>query len=201
MKNEYIQTFETVRDMQPAIMDLIVNYCIDNDVDEKNIHPTLWNDILDEIYNRIIKDNLILFKIINNINNQYDRSKVIELYSIYKKICNKYVQEISISGFNIISGIDKQTFYNWESAGPSAIGFDFRQKIMEDNEQSLTALMIGDKGIPTKYLAKLNRYHGWSLPGVSREPAKVQSLGAAELPKLGGNVSELPEIRQKQAET
>ena len=185
MEKDFIQTFETVEDMLPAVKDLIVNYCIDNEVDEKNIHPTLWNDILDEINTRIVKPNIILLKTINNINNQYDRSKVIELYSIYKKICNKYVQEISISGFNIISGIDKQTFYNWESAGPSAIGFDFRQKIMEDNEQSLTALMIGDKGIPTKYLAKLNRYHGWNMPGVTRETSKRQSLGAAELPKLG----------------
>ena len=183
--DEYIQTFNTVEDMRPAIMDLITNYCIDNEIDGKNIHPTLWNDILDEINTRIVKPNINLIKVIGNINNQYDQEKVVELYNIYKKICNKHTQEISISGFNIISGIDKQTFYNWEIGGPSAIGFDFRQKIMQDNEQSLTALMIGDKGIPTKYLAKLNRYHDWNMPGVTREVSRKQSLGAAELPKLG----------------
>ena len=83
-----------------------------------------------------------------------------------------------------MSGIDKQTMYNW-TGRPSANGIDLHEKIMQDNEQSLTSLMIGDKGIPTKYLAKLNRYHGWNMPGVTRETSKRQSLGAAELPKLG----------------
>lgn len=85
-----------------------------------------------------------------------------------------------------MSGIDKQTMYNW-TGRPSANGIDLHEKIMQDNEQSLTSLMIGDKGIPTKYLAKLNRYHGWNMPGVTRETSKKQSLGAAELPKLGQN--------------
>ena len=83
-----------------------------------------------------------------------------------------------------MSGIEKQSFYNWVE-GPSAKSLDLHEKIMQDNEQSLTSLMIGDKGIPTKYLAKLNRYHGWNMPGVTRETSKRQSLGAAELPKLG----------------
>ena len=75
---------------------------------------------------------------------------------------------------------------------PSAKSLDLHEKIMQDNEQSLTSLMIGDKGIPTKYLAKLNRYHGWNMPGVSRETTKKQSLGAAELPKLGLNGGAFP---------
>ena len=185
MDKDIIQTFETVEDMLPAVKDLIVNYCIDNDIDEKNIHPTLWNDILDEINIRIIKPNNRLLKTINNINNQYDKDKVYILYNyIYKKISNKYIQEISLQGFVTMSGIDKQTMYNWTEK-PSANGIDLHEKIMQDNEQSLTSLMIGDKGIPTKYLAKLNRYHGWNMPGVTRETSKRQSLGAAELPKLG----------------
>ena len=185
MEKDFIQTFETVEDMLPAVKDLIVNYCIDNEVDEKNIHPTLWNDILDEINIRIIKPNNRLLKTISNINNQYDKDKVYILYNyIYKKISNKYIQEISLQGFVTMSGIDKQTMYNWTEK-PSANGIDLHEKIMQDNEQSLTSLMIGDKGIPTKYLAKLNRYHGWNMPGVTRETSKRQSLGAAELPKLG----------------
>ena len=187
MEKDFIQTFDTVEDMLPAVKDLIVNYCIDNDIDEKNIHPTLWNDILDEINIRIIKPNNRLLKTINNINNQYDKDKVYILYNyIYKKISNKYIQEISLQGFVTMSGIDKQTLYNWTEK-PSANGIDLHEKIMQDNEQSLTSLMIGDKGIPTKYLAKLNRYHGWNMPGVTRETSKRQSLGAAELPKLGQN--------------
>ena len=185
MEKDFIQTFETVEDMLPAVKDLIVNYCIDNEVDEKNIHPTLWNDILDEIKIHIVKPNNRLLKTDTNRYNQYDKDKVYILYNyIYKKICNKYIQEISLQGFINMSGIEKQSFYNWVE-GPSAKSLDLHEKIMQDNEQSLTSLMIGDKGIPTKYLAKLNRYHGWNMPGVTRETSKRQSLGAAELPKLG----------------
>ena len=190
MEKDFIQTFETVEDMLPAVKDLIVNYCIDNEVDEKSIHPTLWNDILDEIKIHIVKPNNRLLKTDTNRYNQYDKDKVYILYNyIYKKICNKYIQEISLQGFINMSGIEKQSFYNWVE-GPSAKSLDLHEKIMQDNEQSLTSLMIGDKGIPTKYLAKLNRYHGWNMPGVTRETSKRQSLGAAELPKLGQNNGE-----------
>ena len=192
MSENVIQTFETVEDMLPAVKDLITNYCIDNDVDEKNIHPTLWNDILDEIKTHVVKPNNRLLKTDTNRYNQYDKDKVYILYNyIYKKICNKYIQEISLQGFINMSGIEKQSFYNWVE-GPSAKSLDLHEKIMQDNEQSLTSLMIGDKGIPTKYLAKLNRYHGWNMPGVSRETTKKQSLGAAELPKLGLNSGAFP---------
>ena len=192
MNDNAIQTFETVEDMLPAVKDLITNYCIDNDVDEKNIHPTLWNDILDEIKTHVVKPNNRLLKTDTNRYNQYDKDKVYILYNyIYKKICNKYIQEISLQGFINMSGIEKQSFYNW-AVEPSAKSLDLHEKIMQDNEQSLTSLMIGDKGIPTKYLAKLNRYHGWNMPGVSRETTKKQSLGAAELPKLGLNGGAFP---------
>ena len=192
MSENVIQTFETVEDMLPAVKDLITNYCIDNDVDEKNIHPTLWNDILDEIKTHVVKPNNRLLKTDTNRYNQYDKDKVYILYNyIYKKICNKYIQEISLQGFINMSGIEKQSFYNW-AVEPSAKSLDLHEKIMQDNEQSLTSLMIGDKGIPTKYLAKLNRYHGWNMPGVSRETTKKQSLGAAELPKLGLNGGAFP---------
>lgn len=194
MDKDFIQTFQTVEDMLPAVKDLIVNYCIDNDIDEKNIHPTLWNDILDEIYTRIIKPNNRLLKTDTNRYNQYSKDKVYILYNyIYKKICNKYIQEISLQGFINMSGIEKQSFYNWSDES-SAKSLDLHEKIMQDNEQSLTSLMIGDKGIPTKYLAKLNRYHGWNMPGVTRETSKKQSLGAAELPKLGIHNAENADI-------
>ena len=194
MEKDFIQTFETVEDMLPAVKDLIVNYCIDNEVDEKNIHPTLWNDILDEIKIHIVKPNNRLLKTDTNRYNQYDKDKVYILYNyIYKKICNKYIQEISLQGFINMSGIEKQSFYNW-AEGLGAKSFDLHEKIMQDNEQSLTSLMIGDKGIPTKYLAKLNRYHGWNMPGVTRETSKRQSLGAAELPKLGQNNGDFQEL-------
>ena len=78
-------------------------------------------------------------------------------------------------------GIDKQTLYNWASSA----SFDLQQKIQEDNEQSLFALMKDRRMNPMKVLPKLNRYHGWNMPGARGEPDQRKVLTAAELPKLG----------------
>ena len=61
------------------------------------------------------------------------------------------------------------------------------EKIMEDNEQSLEA-MLHDKRInPMKVLPSLNKKHGWNLPGVSREKANNTALPMSELLQLGAN--------------
>ena len=185
-KTEY-QVIDDVTVLKPICEDIIKNYCYDLELDGLlHIPPTVWTDILQEIKTKIIDPSRSrLLKNDTPCNNEYNLESVYYLYEdIYKRLCNKYIQEISLQGFINMSGIEKQTLYNWTER-PSATGFDLHEKIMQDNEQSLTSLMIGDKGIPTKYLAKLNRYHGWNMPGVTRETSKRQSLGAAELPKLG----------------
>ena len=81
-----------------------------------------------------------------------------------------------------MTGIDKQTIYNWKSSNAR---FDLHEKIMDDNEQSLEA-MLHDKRInPMKVLPSLNKKHGWNLPGVSREKASDTAISLSELPQLG----------------
>ena len=80
-----------------------------------------------------------------------------------------------------MTGIDKQTIYNWKSSNAR---FDLHEKIMEDNEQSLEA-MLHDKRInPMKVLPSLNKKHGWNLPGVSREKASDTVIPLSTLPQL-----------------
>jgi hypothetical protein len=81
-----------------------------------------------------------------------------------------------------MTGIDKQTIYNWKSSNTR---FDLHEKIMDDNEQSLEA-MLHDKRInPMKVLPSLNKKHGWNLPGVSREKASNTAISLSDLPQLG----------------
>ena len=54
-------------------------------------------------------------------------------------------------------------------------------------------LADGNKN-PVGILAILNRHYQWNLPGVSKESAKTGALSAAELPKLGANLS-LPDAQ------
>lgn len=208
--NTEVQTIDNLECILPICKDIIATYCAENGIDETSIHPQIWTDILDEICIQLIKPNNRLLKTGSNLYNQYDHEKVFYIYNIYAKLCRVHIQEICLQGFITFSGIDKQTILNWkpnsnynniynknnsdinningcnsgDSNNLSTKSFDLHQKIVEDNEQSLAALMLGDKGIPTKYLAKLNRYHSWNMPGVSRETANKNVLTVSELPKL-----------------
>lgn len=165
------------------VKDIITGYCAANDLEEHDIPPQIWNDIIDEIYINVFKDNTILLKDIPSPYNQYNQDKVLYIYNyIYKRICNNHCQEVTLKGFIDMTGIDKQTIYNWKSSNNR---FDLHKKIMDDNEQSLEA-MLHDKRInPMKVLPSLNKKHGWNLPGVSREKASDTTISLTQLQHLG----------------
>lgn len=189
MQEEYNIQVVDLENILVIAKDIITEYCIDNQIeDEKKIHPNTWNDILDEICQRVFVNNPRILKTESNIYNQYDKEKVLYVYDrVYKKLCNIYIQEICQNGFIILSGIDKQTLYNWNNGTSSTQRFDLQEKIRSDNEESVWGLMRGDAGNPNKYFGKLNKYHGWNGSGTINEKTKQGALTASELPKLGGN--------------
>lgn len=179
---EYIQTIASVEDMTAVAKDIVSMYCQENDVDEKDIFPSVWNDIIDDLYIKLFKPCNRVLKTDSNLYNEYDKEKVLYIYNnIYRRLCNNHCQEVSQKGFIDMIGIDKQTLYNWASSA----SFDLQQKIQEDNEQSLFALMKDRRMNPMKVLPKLNRYHGWNMPGARGELESKKVLTAAELPRLG----------------
>ena len=199
--DEFIQTIAHVEDMTKVASDIVSDYCAVKEIEEDDIPPQIWNDIIDELYIKLFKPCNRLLKTDNNLYNQYDVSKVEYIYiNIYRRLCNSHCQEISQKGFLDMTGIGKQTLYDWAGGKLSTQSSDLQQKIMDDNEQSLEA-MLHDKRInPMKVLPSLNKKHGWNLPGVSRESANKQALTAAELPQLGQtqqNTSSLAVLEQK----
>lgn len=191
MDPEYMQTIDNLECILPIAKDIIAQYCADHHVeDDKRIQPTMWNDILDEICQRIFVFNKKILKDENGIRNEYDKDKVIYIYErVYVKLCNQYVQEICQQGFVYFSGIDKQTLYNWSSERLGSSRFDLQQRIKEDNEHSLWSLMLGSNGHPMKFFGKLNKYHGWNGGGTTNEGTKRAVLTASELPRLGAEMS------------
>lgn len=182
---EYIQTIESVEDMPAIAADIVKDYCAKNDIDEKDIYPTVWNDIIYELYILLFKPCNRLLKTDSNRYNQYDIDKVEYIYNnIYKRLCNNHCQEISQKGFLDMTGIGKQTLYDWDSGRLSAQSSALREKITQDNEESLFALMKDRRNNPMKYLPKLNKVHNWNMPGVSTRKDSEKLLTAAELPKL-----------------
>ena len=196
-KDENTQTITSVEDMPAIAADIVTNYCIDNEIDEKDIYPSVWADIITELYNTLFFPNRNLLKInknldVNSKSSMYDFDNVAYVYNnIYKRLCNKHCQEVTQKGFCDMIGIEKQTLYNWSNGNRSSSNFfDLHEKIMQDNEESLFNLMKDRRNNPMKYLPKLNKVHAWNMPGV-REVSRHVINDAASLPKLGENVEQL----------
>ena len=184
-QNDYVQTVSCVEDMPAVASGIVSSYCEIRGIDEKDIYPSIWNDIIDELYIKLFKPCNRLLKTESNLYNQYDKDKVEYIYiNIYKRLCNSHCQEVSQKGFLDMSGVGKQTLYDWESGKLSCQSSDLRQKIMEDNEQSLFALMKDRRNNPMKYLPKLNKVHGWNMPGVGSRQTERKSISAEEIRKL-----------------
>ena len=157
-----------------AIVDI---YCTDNNIDKDNIYPSIWTDILTEIYEQIYLKDDSLLKDEPNIYNKYNKDKVIKAYYICKRLCNSHCQEVSQKGFLTMIGMDKQTLYNWSSKE----SFDLQEKIAEDNQESLEKLMFDRRNNPMKYLPKLNRYHGYNMSGVRENVSNRNTLSIEDL--------------------
>lgn len=201
------QSIASVEDMPAVARSIVTMYCEENDLDEKDIYPSIWNDIISELRVKLFHPCNKLLKLGNALYNEYDRAKVYYVYEyIYKRLCNSHCQEITLKGFCDMTGIHKQSIYNWandnkyiytgdsvdtnNSSGDCYISsitrFDLHEKIMDDNEESLFALMKDRRYNPMKLLPKLNKVHGWSMPGAGQRQEK-RALTDAELPKLGGS--------------
>lgn len=186
--NSYdIQTIRTVDDMRIVASDIVTNYCNRHNIDENDIFPSIWADIITELNTLLFNPCNRVLKTDSNLNNEYDKRKVEYVYNnIYKRLCNSHCQEVTIKGFIDMSGIGKQTLYDWQiNSGLSSSGSDLVKKIADDNEESLFNLMKDRRLNPMKVLPKLNRYHGWNMPGARAERTEREALGADALIQLG----------------
>lgn len=186
--NSYdIQTIRTVDDMRIVASDIVTNYCNRHNIDENDIFPSIWADIITELNISLFSPCNRVLKTDSNLNNEYDKRKVEYVYNnIYKRLCNSHCQEVTIKGFIDMSGIGKQTLYDWQiNSGLSSSGSDLVKKIADDNEESLFNLMKDRRLNPMKVLPKLNRYHGWNMPGARAERTEREALGADALIQLG----------------
>ena len=185
---EYIQSIASVEDMPAVAKSIVEDYCFHNEIEEKDIYPSIWNDIITELYIKLFAPCHNILRLKGGIHNEYDISKVEYVYNnIYKRLCNSHCQEITLKGFLDMTGISKQSIYDWNSGVLSSQRSDLHEKIMQDNEESLFSLMKDRRNNPMKYLPKLNKVHNWNMPGVSSRQTEKGALTAAELPKLGEN--------------
>lgn len=209
---EYNNIEVTVDNLERLAEDILFDCCQETDTDPNEIPPSIWLYTLLEINEKLFRGNKSMLRTFPTGCDEYNAEKVLKAYEVYKKLCVKHKQQITIKGFSDMTGISTQTIYNWDSdskyntvgygsssISPSIKSLDLAKTIRRDNEQSLEALLL-DKSInPVKPLAILNRNHLWNMPGVTRETAPKRALSADQLPQLGG--SEVCKISQNDAKS
>jgi hypothetical protein len=197
-ESEYTQFISCVEDMPAIAADIVSKYCKINNIDESDIYPSIWNDIITELYIKLFRPCNKLLKKDNAQYNDYDIDRVVYIYNnIYKRLCNRHCQEVSQKGFCDMAGIGKQTLYDWANGRLNSQRSDLQEKIMEDNEESLFSLMKDRRNNPMKILPKLNKVHGWSMPGARDRADTKQALTAADLPQLGNSTQDIAQIEAK----
>lgn len=171
------QNIEDMRRESQAVWNGALRYI------RRKVFPT--RDILKSktninIYNNIIPSNF----------NAYNYELVNDICDIYIDLCFINDKEISILGFSNLTGIENTCIQDWgANERLSATSLQIYKKLITLREESLSNKLAAVKN-PVGILAILNRHYQWNLPGVSKEGTQKQSLGAAELPKLGQNNGE-----------
>ena len=128
------------------------------------------------------------YKNLNNSNcNRYDTDKVNTICDYYIYLCMIYDKEVSVVGFNNLTGIDDNTIYAWghDERSLSKSGKEIYKKLVKYREESLSNKLATANKNPVGILAILNRHYQWNMPGVRDQSQGKQALSAAELPKLG----------------
>ena len=172
--------------------------------DLRAVPQSVWNACLMYIQKRVF-NNRDLLKQSNNIYNSnsimdsnynmYNYELLYNILEYYIYLCNTYNKEISIMGFSKLTKIDTENIYNWgnENNKLGSRSFDIYKKLNQEREESLSNKLADGKQNPVGVIAMLNRHYGWASPYTSDSNRQKNSLPAAELPRLGGNVAEITE--------
>lgn len=174
--------------------------------DLRTVPQTIWNACLMYIQRHAFSDrgnlkqkkNIYTDNTITPTNcNSYNYDLLNNICDYYIYITALYDKECSIYGFSKLVNIPYNTIMEWGNNYSnrdisSSLSFNIHKKLTNEREQSLVAKLVSMKH-PTAMAIILNKDYGYNLPGVSKEQAGKGALTAAELPRLGGNVAEIPQ--------
>lgn len=171
------------------IQESISNYCIDHDIDIKDIYTfdqQRWNSVLLYIYSQVFKpckNDGVVRRYNEKSNIDYSNRELIDsVCDIYINLCYEFSKEVSIMGFNKLTGIDEETINNWANdAGGERGSLGVRKKLLAEREESLSNKLASGKGNPVGILGILNRHYGWNM-GQPRGQTATQK--APDLPGM-----------------
>lgn len=170
--------------------------------DLRQVPQSVWNGALRYVYNHVFKPNNHILKsnvnynINNNIMptncNMYNYDIILQIVDYYVyNMCMVYSKEVSIIGFETLTGITQETIYTWGNNENklSSKGSEIYKKLTRMREESLSNKLADGKQNPVGVIAILNRQFGWASPYTSDARKQQDALSASELPKLGGTAA------------
>lgn len=203
-----MKSTERVKEMEQADVfendiDLYLKlFCEEQEIEDlRSASQSVWNAALMYIKRHVFNTSDVLKSTSNIINNNsimdstynaYNYDLVSDVCDYYIYLCMMYDKEVSINGFTFLTGISKDSIYGWgnERTRLSSKSSVIYKKLNEYREESLSAKLATANKNPVGILAILNRHYAWNLPGVSKEHTEKRALSAAELPKLGADLSD-----------
>lgn len=122
-----------------------------------------WNAALMYIYKYLFKGDKDNLKAPDR--DTYNDKLINDICDIYINLCFEYDKEVSINGFSYLTGIHRDTIYSW-GAQETRLGSscsDVYKKLIANNEESLSGMLISGGRNPMKILPALNRRHNWNM--------------------------------------
>ena len=185
-----------------SIQEAISSYCIDHDIDIQEIYKfdqQRWNSVLLYIYRYTFKPSKndgVTRRYNEKSNIDYsDRELIDNICDIYISLCYEYSKEVSVMGFNKMTGISVDTLYQWLNSSETERGSsEVTKKLQAEREESLSNKLASGKGNPVGILGILNRHYGWNM-GQPRGQNTAQK--APDLPGMAQKYLEAGQEQQK----
>lgn len=195
MEVENVQIFENDIDFY------LHRYMEENGIDNmKKESQSVWNAALMYVKRHVFNTTDVLKSHTNivNINNPIKSNYNAYNYELVNNVCDYYIylcmhndKEISIVGFSLFTGIDRETLAAWRDGGTklSPLSSVIGKKLTAFREESLSNKLATGKQNPVGIIAMLNHHYGWASPYTSDSRKQQQNLKDADLPKLNESSS------------
>lgn len=177
-------------------------YVEEHGLKEKDLYTmsqNRWNSVLLYVYSHVFaptKDTYRRYQEKSNID--YSNKDLLEnVCNIYINLCYEYEKEVSIMGFSKLTGITKETLYQWLNGAETQRGSsDLVKKLDAEREESLSNKLVSGKGNALGLLGVLNRQFGWNMGQPRGQDARQK---APDIPNIERKyIDQQPEDAQKQ---
>ena len=156
----------------------------------KPLNAFIWAGICEYVGNRVFKGKELLqeprteTQTNPNFHPTMDASRVYPIYDYYTYLTNKANAVPRACDFAKFIGITEETIQTSGSIA-TPLGRLFHEKIMQDKENGLESMLIGNRGNTTGVAMVLNVRHGWTQSREVVHTDQTTRIAARDLPKLG----------------